>query len=173
MNKKRLALVGILALAPALSLPQAGGGDIESVSPAKAYEMLQAPGTFLVDVRSVAEYVLTGHPEMAYNVPLMFWSEDEAAFVANPNFVPDLAARFKKEDSLLFICRAGGRSLKAARAAQEAGYAKVTNVAEGFEGGVDEKGRRTVGGWKNSLPYTYTVEPRLAYRKSAGPERAR
>jgi rhodanese-related sulfurtransferase len=172
MNKKTLALVATLVLAPALILPQAGGGDVESVSPGKAYEMLQAPGTFLVDVRSVAEYCLVGHPEIAYNVPITFWSEEEARFVANADFLEDLKARFKMEDTLLFICKGGGRSRKAAEMAKAAGFEKAINIGEGFEGEADEKGLRTKNGWKNSLPYTYTVEPRLAYKKSADTARA-
>ncbi len=141
------------------------GQDIETVSPRQAFERLQAPGTFLVDVRSVAEFVLVGHPPMAWNVPLAFWSETEAGFtVPNSDFIKDLKARFKPEDTLIFICRAGGRSLRAAGAAREAGFPKVVNVGEGFEGGIDDKGLRTVGGWRNSgLPFTYALEPQKAY----------
>jgi len=159
---RKFRVIGTVGLA--LALPVLGQ-EIGTVSPARALELVKAPGTFLVDVRSVAEYVLIGHPEMACNVPLTFWSEDEARFIANPDFLKDLAARFRKEDTLVFICRSGGRSLEAARMAQSAGYAKVYNVAEGFEGSLDEKGYRTVGGWKNSLPYTFKVDPKLAYRK--------
>jgi rhodanese-related sulfurtransferase len=140
------------------------GQEIESVTPARAFELAKEPRTYLVDVRSVAEYVLVGHPEIAPNVPLTFWSEDEAKFVVNPNFLEDLAARFEKEDRLIFICRSGDRSLRAAQMALKAGYGKVSHVSEGFEGDLDENGHRTVGGWKNSLPYTYKVDPRLAYR---------
>jgi rhodanese-related sulfurtransferase len=153
-----LALAGLLAAA-------AIGQDIETVTPRQAFERLQVPGTFLVDVRSVAEYVLVGHPPMAWNVPFAFWSETEAGFtVPNDDFVKDLKARFKPEDTLVFICRAGGRSLRAARAALAAGFPKVVNLGEGFEGGVDDKGLRTVGGWRNSgLPFTYDIDPQKAY----------
>jgi rhodanese-related sulfurtransferase len=151
--------VGALLLAAA-----AAGAEVENVTPKQAFERLQAPGTFLVDVRSVAEYVFVGHPEMGWNVPLSFWSESEAKLVPNPDFIKDLKARFKPEDTLLFICRGGGRSLRAARAAAEAGFLKAVNVDEGVEGGLDEKGRHTVGGWKNSgLPFTYGVDPQKAY----------
>jgi rhodanese-related sulfurtransferase len=160
-----IGTLGLVLILPALSAVPAMSQDIEAVSPARAFELIKAPGTYLVDVRSVAEYVLVGHPEMAYNVPITFWSEDEARFVVNPNFLEDLTARFEKEDALIFICRSGGRSLRAARAARGAGYAKVYHLAEGFEGALDEKGYRTVGGWKNSLPYTYKIDPKLAYRR--------
>ena len=160
---KRTAILGILALLT--GLPAFGQG-IESVPPQKAFELVKQPATYLVDVRSVAEYVLVGHPETAHNVPFMFWNEDEARFVANERFIEDLKARFKPGDTLVFICRGGGRSLKAAAAAREAGFEKVVNVGEGFEGAADEKGYRTKGGWKNSLPYTYKIDPALTYRKS-------
>lgn len=162
-----LLAAGSLAVA-ALGLGFVAGvlaQDVIPVTPARALELVKEPRTFLADVRSVAEYVLVGHPEMAYNVPFTFWSEEEGRFVPNPDFLEDLAARFGKDDVLVFICRSGGRSLAAARSAREAGYSKVYHVAEGFEGGLDEKGYRTVGGWKNSLPYTYKVDPGLAYKK--------
>lgn len=148
----------------ALLAAAAAGQEIENVDPAKAFELLKNPTTFLVDVRSVAEYVLVGHPDQAYNVPLTFWSENRAAFEPNEKFVEDLKARFKPEDTLIFICRSGGRSRRAAEAAGKAGFGKVVNTSQGFEGELDAAGHRTVGGWKSAgLPWTYKVDPKLAY----------
>jgi rhodanese-related sulfurtransferase len=159
--KMHLTAIALVALILAAA---AAGAEIETVTPKQAFERLQAPGTFLVDVRSVAEYVWVGHPEMGWNVPLSFWSESEAKLVPNPDFIKDLKARFKLEDTLLFICRSGGRSLQAAQAAAEAGFLKAVNVGQGVEGGADEKGLRTVGGWKNSgLPFTYGLDPQKTY----------
>jgi hypothetical protein len=53
-------------------------GSVKSISSDEAFEMVSRPETFLIDVRSVAEYVFVGHPEMAYNIPLMFWNEAKA-----------------------------------------------------------------------------------------------
>ena len=140
------------------------GQDVPGLGPNEAFERLKAPGAVLVDVRSVAEYVLVGHPTTAHNVPSTFWSESQAGFEPNPGFIDDLKARFKASDILIFICRSGGRSRRAAEAAREAGFPNVFNVLEGFEGEKDEEGRRTVGGWKNrGLPWTYDVDPKLAY----------
>lgn len=148
-------------LLPAMVL---GAPDIQSLAPAEAAEMAKAPGCYIVDVRSVAEYCLIGHPVSAYNVPLTFWNERGRSFEPNANFIKDIEQRFKTSDVLIFICRSGGRSLRAAEQAFQAGFAKVYNVKEGFEGAEDDKGYRTVGGWKNSgQPYTYTVDPDLAY----------
>jgi hypothetical protein len=50
--------------------------------------------------------------------------------------------------------------------ALEAGFTHVINIKEGFEGKKDEQGLRTVNGWKNRhLPYTYRLNPELAYPK--------
>jgi len=101
----------------------------------------------------------------AFNIPLTFWDEKAQSFEPNGNFVQDIQERFQKSDSLIFICRSGGRSRRAAEEAFQAGFSKVYNVTEGFEGEKDENGHRTVGGWKNrGLPYTYDVNPKLAYR---------
>jgi len=141
-----------------------GCPEIQSLSPSEASEMLKSPGCYLVDVRSIAEYCLVGHPVLAYCIPLTFWKERDQSFEPNGNFVRDVQGRFKTSDTLIFICRSGGRSLRAAQEALNAGFSSVYNIREGFEGEKDENGHRTVGGWKNSgLPYTYEVNPDLAY----------
>jgi rhodanese-related sulfurtransferase len=155
----------LLCLGAAVLAAAAGGRPVESVDPAKAYELLKAPSTYLVDVRSIAEYVLVGHPEPAFNIPYTFWSEKPATFEPNAGFIQDLKSRFKPEDRLLFICRSGGRSLRAAQEAAAAGFVKAVNVTQGVEGEMDAAGHRTVGGWKGAgLPWTYKVDPEKQYR---------
>ena len=142
-------------------------GDVSTISPAKALEMIKNPATYLVDVRSVAEYYLVGHPVQAYSIPLTFWSETRQDFEPNENFVRDIKERFRPSDALVFICRSGGRSRRAAEEALKAGFVEVYNVGEGFEGEKDENGLRTVGGWRNrGLPYTYDINRDLIYRGS-------
>jgi len=155
----------VLEILLSLLLPTLQGQEVGVVSPQAAYEMVKQPSTFLVDVRSVAEYYFVGHPKMAINIPLLFWSELEAKFTVNEKFLENLQGRFKKDDVLVFMCRSGQRSLKAAEMAKAAGFEKVSHISEGFEGEMDEQGYRTVGGWKNRLPYTYEVDPALAYQK--------
>jgi rhodanese-related sulfurtransferase len=160
MNAIRLAAA--LFLFPGWML---GAPDIGALPPEEALAMVKNPGTHIIDVRSIAEYVLIGHPVDALNIPLTFWNEKAQSFETNGDFVQDIQERFGKSDTLIFICRSGGRSQKAAEAAFQAGFAKVYSVTEGFEGEKDENGHRTVGGWKNrGLPYTYDVNPNLAYR---------
>jgi|WetSurMetagenome_2_1015567.scaffolds.fasta_scaffold17585_3 rhodanese-related sulfurtransferase len=139
--------------------------EVKNINLQAAFDLTRQPATYLVDVRSVAEYVLVGHPTMAVNIPLSFWDERQGNLMANDNFLQDLKRRFNPDDTLIFMCRTGGRSLRAAQSALSAGYAKVYNIIEGFEGQNDEKGYRTRGGWKNSgLPYTYEVNAKLAYQ---------
>jgi len=140
--------------------------DIEDISSQKAFELLENPSTYLIDVRSAAEYIFVGHPEMAWNVPFLFWNEEEQKLIQNENFLQDLKARFKKDDVLIFICRSGGRSLKAAKLASENMFNNVFNLKHGFEGDKDAQGYRKVNGWKNSLlPYTYKLKEELVYKK--------
>lgn len=139
--------------------------NVEEISPEKAYQMLENPSTYLVDVRSIAEYVFVGHPEKAYNIPLMFWSEEKQDLVSNDNFIQDLKSRFKENSVLIFICRSGGRSLEAAKLARQSGFTDVFSINEGFEGEMDERGYRTVNGWKSrGLPYTYDLKRELIYK---------
>lgn len=140
------------------------GESIQNVSPEKAFEMVKQPDTHLIDVRSVAEYIFVGHPNMAYNIPLMFWNEAKGNMESNREFIQDLQARFQKSDRLIFICRSGGRSARAAGMAREFGFAEVFNVETGFEGDKNAEGYRNVNGWKNSgLPYTYALDRELSY----------
>ena len=159
--RKSAALFTVMMLLSAVIHAQ----EVKNINSQTAFDLTQQPATYLVDVRSVAEYVLVGHPTMAVNIPLSFWDEQRSNFTTNERFLQDLKGRFKPEDTLIFICRSGGRSLRAAQSALNAGYTKVHNLAEGFEGPSDEKGYRTKGGWKNiGLPYTYEVNAKLAYQ---------
>jgi hypothetical protein len=82
------------------------GGD---VTPIEAYQMVQKDPqhTFLVDVRTRAEYQFVGHAVGAYNVPFMFLTNDVGKkgynLAPNPDFVKDLLARFNPDtDTLIF-----------------------------------------------------------------------
>ncbi len=139
--------------------------EIKDISSKEAFNLLKEPDTYLLDVRSIAEYVFVGHPPMAHNIPLAFWDEERQDLVSNETFLEDVKSRFKTNDRLIFICRSGGRSLSAARMVQNVGFAKLFNIALGFEGEKNAKGYRVVNGWKNSLHYTYELDDKLIYRK--------
>ena len=59
------------------------------------------------------------------------------------------------ERPVLLICRSGHRSLYAGEALEAAGFARVINVLEGFEGPLDDDFHRgTQGGWRrHGLPW--------------------
>jgi len=146
------------------------GSEVSTVSPTQAFEKLKTPGTYLVDVRSIAEYYLVGHPVQAYSIPLTFWNEGLQDLERNENFVRDLQARFRTTDVLVFICRSGGRSRKAAEEAQKAGFAEVYSVDEGFEGRRTRKGcgQSAAGGTGACLDLRYQPGPHLPRRQGQG-----
>jgi len=160
--KKALCIAGIIGiLATGGWTAGQGGRDISST---QAFRMLGQPDTYLVDVRTVAEYVYVGHPEKAYNIPLVFWDERNLQTVANESFVEDFRARFKAGDTLILICRSGNRSAHARRMLVREEFKNVFNIKDGFEGTKDRDGHRTLNGWKNEgLPYTYQLDPALLH----------
>lgn len=74
-----------------------------------------------------------------------------------------LAKGFGKDIPVIFMCRSGSRSAKAAALAAKLGYTQAYTVVDGFEGdkakqGAD-KGHRSFNGWKNSgLPWNYKLD---------------
>ena len=91
----------------------------------EAYDHLQTmPDTFLIDVRTRAEYQFTGHAIHAYLFPYMFMTSKlvkaddgyEYQFnQKNKDFIEEISKVFKKTDNLLIISRAGKRSALAAK----------------------------------------------------------
>jgi rhodanese-related sulfurtransferase len=138
---------------------------IDEVDPAEAYRLLESdPATALIDVRTRAELAFVGLPDLsALDRPL--WPVEWVAFPSmarNPAFVDELTALMDGQPParLFFICRSGSRSMAAAQAvaatlAGQGVAAHCTNVAEGFEGDLDQGGHRgRTNGWKaRGLPW--------------------
>jgi rhodanese-related sulfurtransferase len=132
---------------------------VENVPPTKVWEALRSdPQAQLVDVRTEPEWAFVGVPDLgsvAKQAVLIPW-QVYPTMQRNEQFVDHLKqAGFTPEHHIYFLCRSGQRSLAAALAAQEAGFANVYNVADGFEGAVDADGHRGVkAGWKaDDLPW--------------------
>jgi rhodanese-related sulfurtransferase len=134
----------------------------------------------ILDVRTVGEYVFVGHAPMAVNIPLLLLKPEKEYFAKKPqfpvnaNFVAEVSKRYKKTDTLMVICRSGGRSAVAVNFLAKAGYNKVYTIVDGFEGdklkieGSYNNGKRLVNGWKNSgAPWTYHLDPELVFRPGA------
>ena len=132
---------------------------VENVSPRDAWEALAAdPQAHLVDVRSDAEWVFVGVPDLsgAGKQPFLVPWQMFPAMQLNTGFVGAMRhAGAKPEQTLYFICRSGQRSAAAAQAMAAAGFEHVFNVADGFEGPPDGEGHRgMVAGWKaDGLPW--------------------
>lgn len=120
---------------------------IENLTPQQAWDLLQQNvSTVLVDVRSQMEYAYVGHPVGAVHIP---WKE-APAWELNPNFVADVKKLVPNNDApILLLCRSGQRSLSAAKALEDAGYQRLINIIDGFEGPLDaNKHRNNLGGWR-------------------------
>ena len=128
-----------------LNLPYAG-----ALTPTEAHALMQA-GAKLVDVRTLPELLYVGRVPGSLPVEWQTYPGNHL----NPEFLAQLAQVAKPEDTLMFICRSGGRSHSAAAAAVQAGWRESYNVLEGFEGDKDAaQHRNTVGGWRKAgLPW--------------------
>jgi rhodanese-related sulfurtransferase len=140
----------------ALSEPAQGEPAIATlpggVTPDQAWSLVQQGKAVLVDVRTAEERKFVGMPPRTVHVP---WATG-MAMVSNPHFVRDLEAKVKKTaDVVLLLCRSGKRSALAAQKAADAGFTRVYNVLEGFEGDLDDDSRRgTFEGWRfRGLPW--------------------
>jgi rhodanese-related sulfurtransferase len=147
------------------------------VTAREAYEMWKADPerVKVLDVRMVEEYVFLGHAEGAVNIPVAFpkyqWHADKRkyGFEINPDFIDHVKEMFKPGDTIVAMCRSGGRSAAAINMLAKAGFADIYNIIDGFEGDtVDDPesvyhGKRMKNGWKNSAPWTYDLDPALAW----------
>jgi len=185
-----------LALAACLSLPAAAADIVSSVDAAAlsksrqtdaglyltsrdAHAALEAePGIVFIDVRTQAEFSYVGHADSVdQNIPFRFLSNRFDAksgsyeYDKNENFVADVMALMAREgkgkdDPVFVMCRSGGRSAGAVNALAAAGFTRVYNIIDGFEGGTDKAtGHRTVEGWRHEdLPWSYGISEAAAYR---------
>jgi rhodanese-related sulfurtransferase len=150
-------------------LPEAKQTSLDLyVTAQEAYEMWKAaPGKVkILDVRTPEEYVFVGHPDMAVNIPLFFpkyeWHADRRRYSVEPyaDFLADVKEHFSAGDTILAICRSGGRSAWAVNMLAEAGFQNVYTIVDGMEGDKVKDpdsvydGKRMKNGWKNAgRPY--------------------
>lgn len=146
-------------------MPEERRKAVDEVSPPEAMDVLRDdPSSLLVDVRTRAEWTFTGLPVLdrpGGEVLAVEWVSFPS-MAPNPRFYEEVVeqAGGKLPERLFFICRSGARSmaaarLVAARAEAEGRAIHCTNVAEGFEGDLDEEGHRgRRNGWKvHGLPW--------------------
>jgi len=93
----------------------------------------QAAGAKYLDVRSIPEFE-QGHPEGAFNVPLLHADPETRQMRPNADFLAVVRASFPPDTQLVIGCQMGGRSAKAAEILATAGFHDVANVLGGFGG---------------------------------------
>ena len=132
---------------------------VGEVTPDVAWRMLEeSRSARLIDVRSRAEWGFVGVPETeaAGHPPILVEWASFPDMSVNPRFAAEVEQGLEDGsfETLLFLCRSGARSMRAAHVMAshfEAQGKAVTclNVAEGFEGDLDASGHRgAVNGWK-------------------------
>lgn len=113
---------------------------------------------WLVDVRTQAEWVYVGLPDLAAleKQPILLSWQLFPTMARNEAFADQLAAQgVRPDDTLMFLCRSGVRSKAAAELMTSLGYRNSWNVTDGFEGALDDRRHRGAkGGWKAAgLPW--------------------
>lgn len=128
-----------------LELPYAG-----AVTPHEAWALVSRQRARLVDVRTPAEFKLVGSVPGSVNIE---WRGND--ILPSAMFVSTLRDVGRLDQPLLLLCRSAVRSHAAGRAAAAAGFTRVYNVLEGFEGQRTIDGHRgEIDGWRrHGLPW--------------------
>jgi rhodanese-related sulfurtransferase len=132
---------------------------VGEVDPTEAWRILSTDNSArLIDVRTRAEWAYVGVPDVGgiKQDPLFIEWASYPDMSQNPAFAAEVeeALGSEKPGPLLFICRSGARSLRAAMMvadhfARKGVTTTCLNVAEGFEGDLDASGHRGGhNGWK-------------------------
>lgn len=134
--------------------------SVKTITPKQAWQQLQdEPKALLIDVRSQMEFLFIGHPVDAIHIPWI----DEPDWNINPHFAAEvrklvlggLDHKSGHNVPILLVCRSGKRSLEAGELLIKEGFHEVYNVADGFEGELDDHHHRsTLAGWRfEGLPW--------------------
>lgn len=136
------------------------GGDL---TVRQCWDLLgESDDTFLIDVRTSAEWAYVGLPKLASGMRDLILQEWQLfpQMSVDQQFSDKLQAVLMTagadaNSTLCFLCRSGVRSLAAAVEMTATGYRNTFNVTGGFEGDLDEYGHRGArNGWKaEGLPW--------------------
>ena len=94
----------------------------------------------IIDVRTPEEFLFVGFPTMAWKIPVAAqsyeWNAAKKQFPMKPlsDFVSRVQQIAKPGDTLMVMCRAGGRGAIAANMLAKAGFKSVYNIVDGMEG---------------------------------------
>jgi rhodanese-related sulfurtransferase len=135
----------------------------------------------IIDVRTPEEFLYVGSPEMAWKIPVAAqsyeWDATKGEFPMT--LLPDFPARVstiaKPDDTIMVMCRSGGRSAIAANLLAKAGFKCVYNIIDGMEGDANgdsdkvAQAQPLTDGWKNSgCPWTKKLTPERMVLSKAG-----
>lgn len=121
-----------------------------AVTPPQAWQLVRQGQARLIDVRTAPEFKFVGRVPDSVNIE---WRGNDV--LPRAAFLQSLRETAARDAPLLFLCRSAVRSHAAAAAAAEAGFTRVYNVLEGFEGQIDATQRRgNINGWRRAgLPW--------------------
>ena len=121
-----------------------------AVTPREAWQLFQQRAATLIDVRTRAEFKFVGFVPGSENIE--WHGKDEGPL---SKFLEELRDTADPDRPILLLCRSSVRSHAAASAATAAGFTRVYNVLEGFEGQLDARRQRGhVNGWRRAgLPW--------------------
>ena len=113
---------------------------IEQIKSLEIKEFIKKnPKTVLLDVRTEEEWNTVGRPiSDSLGIKTFFITISQ-----DPDFIESVKKEINKENKILVMCAAGGRSIIAANLLQNEGY-MIRNISDGFSGNGQDLG------WKNS-----------------------
>lgn len=139
--------------------------EIDEIGPQEAWQRLETvKDAVLVDVRTREEWGFVGTADLSSlgKDPVLVQWATLPAMQPNHEFIEGMMTQLggSAPSEILFLCRSGARSMAAAQAAAMAlectgQNVRLTNVAEGFEGDLNDAGHRgQKNGWKaRGLPW--------------------
>jgi rhodanese-related sulfurtransferase len=130
--------------------------DVQRISPAEALAKMKDEAFTYVDVRTEEEFA-AGHPEGAVNVPSML--SGPSGMTPNPDFLSVMERAFAKDAPIVLGCKAGNRSLRAAKALLDAGFTRVLEQRAGWDGAKGTFGELLEPGWSHTTLPTETGAP--------------
>jgi rhodanese-related sulfurtransferase len=154
------------------------------VTAKEAYEQWRAEpeAVVILDVRTSAELIFVGSAPMVWSVPVeqtYRWVPEkrDLAMRVLVDFTKCVERIASRDATILVMCRSGGRSAVAVDLLSDAGFTRVYQILDGFEGdrvgevGSVFAGQRLKNGRKNSgCPWSYELEPeRLLWSDPPGP----
>ena len=98
------------------------------------------PNTVLLDVRTEDEWKTIGKPDTKdFGIKSFFITISQ-----DSSFLDNVKKSINKDDQVLVMCAAGGRSIIAANLLANEGY-DALNVSDGFSGNGDDPGWKNLG----------------------------